>query len=113
MSICLRLLLIEFRETAYFRNSTIWPILYIVDEKFVYLIRSPGDNVMSPVSCCSIPPPDCEIDESQDDSDVRVEKILSIRQQLGEGRYYVFEKMDVIADWIIEGLLVESDSEDQ
>ena len=68
---------------------------------------------MSPVCCCSIPSAAHEIDESQDDSDVRVEKILSIRQQLGEGRYYVFEKLDVIVDRIIEELLMEGDSEDK
>lgn len=68
---------------------------------------------MSLVCCCFIPPTAREIDESQDDSNVRVEKILSIRQQLGEGRYYIFEKMDVVVDRIIEELLMEGNREDK
>ena len=37
--------------------------------------------------------------------EIRVEKVLSMKRQLGEGRYFVFEKLDVVADRILEELL--------
>jgi hypothetical protein len=36
---------------------------------------------------------------------VRVEKVLMIRCQLGEGRYYIAEKLNVVVDRILEDLL--------
>jgi len=37
--------------------------------------------------------------------EIRIDKVLSVRRQLGEGRYYVIEKLDVVADRILEVLL--------
>ena len=39
------------------------------------------------------------------DPEIRVEKILSVRRELGEGRYYVTEKLDVVVDRLLEDLL--------
>lgn len=36
---------------------------------------------------------------------IRIDKVLSMRRQLGEGRYYVAEKLDVVVDRLIEELL--------
>ena len=35
----------------------------------------------------------------------RVEKILDIKRQLGEGRYDIEEKLDVVVDRLLEDLL--------
>jgi hypothetical protein len=37
--------------------------------------------------------------------EIRIEKVLSVRRQLGEGRYYAFAKLDVVIDRILEELL--------
>jgi hypothetical protein len=37
--------------------------------------------------------------------EIRVEKILSIRRQLGEGRYRIAPRLDVVIDRILEQLL--------
>ena len=37
--------------------------------------------------------------------EIRIDKVLSVRRQLGEGKYYVAEKLDVVADRILEVLL--------
>ena len=37
--------------------------------------------------------------------DIRIDKVLSVRRQLGEGRYCVAEKLDVVVDRILEALL--------
>jgi len=42
---------------------------------------------------------------ARDDSDVRVEKVLSVRRQLYEGTYSVAEKLDIALDRILEELL--------
>ncbi len=42
------------------------------------------------------------------DPEIRVDKILSVRRELGEGRYYVAEKLDVVVDRLIEDLLPDS-----
>lgn len=39
-----------------------------------------------------------------DEDDIRVEKILDIRRQLGEGRYCLAERLDIVIDRIIEDL---------
>ena len=82
-------------------------------------IGSSGDNVMDSTACLEY----CEIpmnvnrdsvamtqhdSDSSDKSEIRVEKILSVRRQLGEGRYYVAEKLDVVVDRILEELLQHS-----
>ena len=46
--------------------------------------------------------------DSSDKSEIRVEKILSVRRQLGEGRYYVADTLDVVVDRILEELLQNS-----
>ena len=52
---------------------------------------------------------DCETrkEDGNDEStpEIRVDKILSVRRQLGEGRYYVFDKLDVVTDRLLEELL--------
>jgi hypothetical protein len=37
--------------------------------------------------------------------EIRVDKVLSVRRKLGEGRYHVTEKMDIVTDRILEVLL--------
>jgi hypothetical protein len=37
--------------------------------------------------------------------EIDVEKVLSVRRQLGEGRYSVAEKLDVVVDRLLEKLL--------
>jgi hypothetical protein len=37
--------------------------------------------------------------------EIRIDKVLSMRRQLGEGRYHVAEKMDVVVDRILEAML--------
>jgi len=37
--------------------------------------------------------------------EIRIDKVLSVRRQLGEGKYYVAEKLDIVADRILEVLL--------
>jgi hypothetical protein len=36
--------------------------------------------------------------------EIRVEKVLAIRRQLGEGRYSIAERLDVVIDRIIKDL---------
>lgn len=52
---------------------------------------------------------DCETlkEDGNDEStpEIRVDKILSVRRQLGEGRYYVIDKLDVVTDRLLEVLL--------
>jgi hypothetical protein len=38
-------------------------------------------------------------------SEIRVEKIMDVRRQLGEGRYELAERLDVVLDRILEDLL--------
>jgi len=42
---------------------------------------------------------------ARDDPEVRVEKVLSVKRQLYEGRYFVAEKLHVALDRILEELL--------
>jgi hypothetical protein len=46
---------------------------------------------------------------SQDATEIRIERVLTIRRQLGEGRYHVAEKLNVVTDRILEELLNNSD----
>jgi hypothetical protein len=51
----------------------------------------------------------CESQETpvtaQHTPEIRIEKILAVRRQLGEGRYCLAEKLDVVVDRILEELL--------
>lgn len=38
------------------------------------------------------------------DPEIRVEKVLDIRRQLGEGRYSITDRLDAVIDRIIEDL---------
>lgn len=49
----------------------------------------------------SIPP--AAADEQE--ADIRVDKILDIRRQLGEGRYSIADKLDVVIDRLLEEIL--------
>lgn len=40
-----------------------------------------------------------------EEPEIRVEKVLDIRRQLGEGRYSITDRLDVVIDRIIEDLL--------
>lgn len=52
---------------------------------------------------------DCELDKkavtAEDSPEIRVDKILSVRRELGEGRYSVVEKLDIVVDRLLEVLL--------
>ena len=52
---------------------------------------------------------DCQTQKEDDTTEftqeIRVDKILSVRRQLGEGRYYVVEKLDIVVDRMLEELL--------
>jgi hypothetical protein len=37
--------------------------------------------------------------------EIRIDKVLSMRRQLGEGRYYIAEKLDTVVDRLLEKLL--------
>jgi hypothetical protein len=39
-----------------------------------------------------------------DEPEIRVEKVLDIRRQLGEGRYSIADRLDAVIDRIIEEL---------
>lgn len=60
---------------------------------------------MNSIACLN----DCETQQedvtTEFQPEIKIDKILSIRRQLGEGRYYVIDKLDVVADRILEVLL--------
>ncbi len=60
---------------------------------------------MSSTACIDDPRVDIESGQEHEAQEVRVEKILDIRRQLGEGRYRIADRMDVVVDRIIENLL--------
>jgi negative regulator of flagellin synthesis FlgM len=37
--------------------------------------------------------------------EVRIEKVMEVRRQLGEGRYDLAERLDVVLDRVLEDLL--------
>jgi len=41
---------------------------------------------------------------TMDEPEIRVEKVLDIRRQLGEGRYSIADRLDAVIDRIIEEL---------
>ena len=46
---------------------------------------------------------------ARDDPEVRVEKVLSVKRQLYEGRYSVADKLNTTLDRILEELLQQPD----
>lgn len=40
----------------------------------------------------------------EEEPEIRVEKIMDIRRQLGEGRYSIVDRLDVVIDRIIQDL---------
>ena len=42
---------------------------------------------------------------AEDTPEIRIDKILSVRRELGEGRYCVGEKLDIVVDRLLEELL--------
>ena len=52
---------------------------------------------------------DCETEKegytADSTQELRIDKVLQVRRQLGEGRYCIFEKLDVVTDRILEELL--------
>jgi hypothetical protein len=60
---------------------------------------------MSSTAC--IDDHDVDIEPGQEDEvqEIRVDKILAIRRQLGEGRYCIADRLDVVVDRILEDIL--------
>jgi hypothetical protein len=60
---------------------------------------------MNSVACMN----KCESEKTDDTAkqapEIDVEKVLAIRRELGEGRYCVAEKLDVVVDRLLEKLL--------
>jgi hypothetical protein len=60
---------------------------------------------MNSIACLN----NCESEEAvatdQYAPEISIEKVLTIKRQLGEGTYYVAEKLDVVIDKILEELL--------
>ncbi len=58
----------------------------------------------------------CQTDHTvapaRDALEVRVKKVLSVRRQLGEGRYCVTKKLNVVVDRLLEDLLQHDCSEE-
>jgi hypothetical protein len=52
---------------------------------------------------------DCETQKNEDPAEftpeIRIDKVLSVRRQLGEGRYYAAGKLDMAVDRLLEVLL--------
>jgi hypothetical protein len=40
----------------------------------------------------------------EDEPEIRVEKIMDIRRQLGEGRYSILDRLDVVVDRLLRDL---------
>lgn len=56
-------------------------------------------------SCCIIKPRlDPTVPAEGEQPEVRVEKVLEIRRQLGEGRYSIADRLDVVIERIINDL---------
>lgn len=60
---------------------------------------------MNSIACLNNSKLDQNTDTSEYMPEIRIDKVLSVRRQLGEGRYYVAEKLDIVADRILEVLL--------
>ena len=68
-------------------------------------------NVMNTTACLDYCKTDHAMGSAQNTSDVRVKKVLSVKQQLGEGRYGIAEKLDVVVDRLLEDILQYPSSE--
>ncbi len=56
-------------------------------------------------SCCTKNTgPDCAVLMEDEATDIRVDKILEIRRQLGEGTYSIEDRLDVVVERIIADL---------
>ncbi len=61
--------------------------------------------VMNLSSCCTTKPRlDLAVPAEGEQPEVRVEKVLEIRRQLGEGRYSIADRLDVVIERIINDL---------
>ena len=57
------------------------------------------------LSCCIESPGSGEtVLTVNDEPEIRIEKVLDIRRQLGEGRYSIDDRIDVVVDKIIKAL---------
>lgn len=61
--------------------------------------------MMNTTACLDRCKTDHTTGSAQQTSDIRVKKILSVKRRLGEGRYGVAEKLDVVVDRILEDIL--------
>ncbi len=56
-------------------------------------------------SCCTKSAgPDSTILVEDESTDIRVDKILEIRRQLGEGTYSIEDRLDIVVERIMEDL---------
>jgi hypothetical protein len=69
-------------------------------------------NVMDLMTCLNHCTTEHRVAPAQDVPKVRVKKVLSVRRQLGEGRYCVTKKLDVVVDRLLEDLLQHDCSEE-
>ncbi|MEJ2703731.1 MAG: hypothetical protein P8Z79_14950 [Sedimentisphaerales bacterium] len=67
---------------------------------------------MTLIVCLDACETDHEAATDEREPEIRVEKVLSVRRELGEGRYYVAEKLDVIVDRLLEDLLQDNRCKD-
>jgi hypothetical protein len=69
------------------------------------LIEIQGANIVDSIACIN----KCESEKTdataEQAPEINVEKVLSIRSQLGKGRYCIAEKLDVVVDILLEKLL--------
>jgi hypothetical protein len=69
-------------------------------------------NIMNSMNCLDHCTTEHRVAPAQHVPKVRVEKVLSVRRQLGEGRYCVTKKLNVVVDRLLEDLLQHNGSED-
>jgi hypothetical protein len=79
------------------------PKVDIIDDK--YLIGSSGINIMTVMACLDHCKTDHTVAPARDAPEGRVKKVLSVRRQLGEKRYGLAEKLNVVVDRLLEDLL--------
>jgi len=61
--------------------------------------------MMNSIACLDNRESEQAVSAAHNAPELRVERILMIRRQLGEGRYCIAEKLDVVVDRILEDLL--------
>ncbi len=59
---------------------------------------------MTRACCTNNAGPDSAILVEEETTEIRVDKILEIRRQLGEGTYSIEDRLDVVVERIIEDL---------